>query len=72
MIDYREELQLRKIKTIKKELMHLCHNFNGCPYVCPLQIDDERCLIDTFRDAEELEGMITEAFSELLEEDESE
>lgn len=69
MMNMREEQLHRIIKTIRRDVKHLCDNMNGCPIVCPLQINDKRCLIDTISDAEEIDELITVAFEELLEEE---
>lgn len=72
MRNFREEQLHRISRTILKDVKHLCDNMNGCPNICPLQINDNRCLIDTISDLEELDELITVAFYEFLEGGESE
>lgn len=69
MTDIREEQLHRISRVIMKDVKHLCDNMNGCPIICPLQIDKNRCLINTISDLEELDELITVAFDELLEGD---
>lgn len=67
MTDIREKMMLRKIETIRNDMISICGKFRACPIECPFAIDDKRCLGYTIEEVDYLEEMVTEAFSELLE-----